>query len=312
MSQCSLTLLSKGQNINNARLVEVSIRKVEKNFNRGYRNDVLRRFGNLENYRKMESRRNYVPTEIEVRAWAEHFFLGIPVVSRRGRYMVGCKCASATDEIVLDERKLQSKEIEERKKGTYRTTEEEENKIPAVPGMKVVEETTCNRRVGNEETTYEAEEEDTRKPETQVARRKDEHIVLSAESQAEAYWPGRGSDVPKRKIDLEALMRKEFEIETTDTVSVCYQNADPDVERLMNEDNGYESYFMEMGEGERMAMELQGEEKKVTVDSAASKSLVAIVLVRKEDVLPCAYQIIAADDQELNLLGKITLKLSAQ
>ncbi|KAK3918286.1 Retrovirus-related Pol polyprotein from transposon 17.6 [Frankliniella fusca] len=61
-----------------------------------------------------------------------------------------------------------------------------------------------------------------------------------------------------------------------------------------------------------VAMKIEGEERRVTVDSAASKSLVSINLINKEKLLPCAYEIIAANDMAIDLLGQVTLQISSE
>ncbi|KAE8738185.1 hypothetical protein FOCC_FOCC016339, partial [Frankliniella occidentalis] len=422
------TPTKREQRIRNSNLIEVAIRKVEKDFNRGYRNDVLRRFGSLENYRKIASRRNYVPTEIEIRAWAEHFFLAIPVVTSRGRFVVGCKYTATTEEISLEERVEHKEEIqrEEIEKEAYATIpEEREDRRVKTENEKEKEER--KEKNDKKEENPESQEKKTY-PTAEVGSKKNAGVVLTAKSHQKSTKMGE-----RQKVDPEALFRKEFEIDSTETVMACFQETDPQIQKWMNEPNGYERYFMEVGtEANRppmqvnvyhhtlqahfyatpshciissricnfskrdfegylvfpdkrfkkilgqtniklwtpgpkiflrvliadipedlivnddfiqqynlyleegleplpslktlwvhkikgpdsnlfsVAMELDGEERRVTVDSAASKFLVSVKLIDKQKINPCGYEIMAADDQQIKLLGEIQLKLSAE
>ncbi|KAK3916555.1 Pro-Pol polyprotein [Frankliniella fusca] len=278
------------EKLTNARLIKIAIRKIEKDLNREYRTRILQKFGDIENYRKIASRRNYVPTELELRAWAEHFFLSIPVTCKDGNFMVGCKYAYETVPVVLEDILSKEKEILRKGEETARdlgTTTVGANRKEEMPGRK---------REGSP-TQYEKKEE-RRKPEpakgkgesslknTQVATY--EGIAFTVES---GKHERDGGKIPEESMDPNELMMAHFEIGKTLWVH-----------KIKGPDSNLFS----------VAMKIEGEERRVTVDSAASKSLVSINLINKEKLLPCAYEIIAANDMALDLLGQVTLQISSE
>ncbi|KAK3911551.1 LOW QUALITY PROTEIN: Retrovirus-related Pol polyprotein from transposon 412, partial [Frankliniella fusca] len=271
------------EKLTNARLMEIAIRKIEKDLNRGYRTRILQKFGDIENYRKIASRRNYVPTELELRAWAEHFFLSIPVTCKDGNFMVGCKYAYETVPVVLEDIFSKEKEILRKGEETARdlgTTTVGANRKEEMPGRK---------REGS--PTQYGKKEERRKPEpakgkgesslknTKVATQ--EGIAFTVES---GKHERDGGKIPEESMDPNELMMAHFEIGKTLWVH-----------KIKGPDSNLFS----------VAMKIEGEERRVTVDSAASKSLVSINLINKEKLLPCAYEIIAANDMALDLLGQI-------
>ncbi|KAK3917554.1 Retrovirus-related Pol polyprotein from transposon opus [Frankliniella fusca] len=100
-----------------------------------------------------------------------------------------------------------------------------------------------------------------------------------------------GGKIPEESMDPNELMMAHFEIGKTLWVH-----------KIKGPDSNLFS----------VAMKIEGEERRVTVDSAASKSLVSINLINKEKLLPCAYEIIAANDMAIDLLGQVTLQISSE
>lgn len=86
---------------NKDHLKKIAVEMVRRNFNRGYRQRILKRYGSFQNYRREVYMQSFVPSDLEVRAWAEYFFLQIPIEVEGTTRMVGCWQAPRTRKITL-------------------------------------------------------------------------------------------------------------------------------------------------------------------------------------------------------------------
>jgi len=214
---------------NQQKLKSTLISALKKHWNRGYRQEVMDKFGNFQNYKGYVFSDKFVPGRMEIRLWAEIFFRRIPIVYEDKEEIVGCRYAEMTPKLTLEKDRLKRE------------------KQDSAPEQEKEERGGCSKK------------EMENQPEDKKPRSQEERLAQH----------------------INSVMK---------------------VEQISDSKSNLFSVWMKV----------DGKKQKVTVDTAASKSLISIELVRDKTLLPSKFCLMSASDGQLKLLGEYEITLQAE
>ncbi|KAJ1524650.1 hypothetical protein ONE63_011133 [Megalurothrips usitatus] len=300
---------------------------IRRNYPRGYRSEIEKRYGGLENFLWQIRSPKYKPGLLELRALAEFFYLRIPVHEREESYLVGCKTAPVTPAIHRREDvkgmalfcSCNSEPDDFGKLGHPTVVPLEDQRgshcLPAVadgePVLAVMgapcSVTLVNKKYCSELSPLAA---------TGVVVEKEPREFRDALGSYVAAIHIKGHR-PIRQRVIVANMAEDLvvgqDIRAALKGYLQDAHASPTTQPERNQTGVLRVNAIQQKGGNlfTVSMDLQGNPSDVTVDTAASRSLVSRSLVPLEACRPCEYSLLAANDGELRLTGQCTLALSS-